>query len=230
MPHTFTSLLTMTRDRLDEATARQWTDVQLRRWLNDGCKDLARKTEYLTERDTVAAVVSTREYSLDANILRVHRVEFTATGDSSTYPLEYVDVMNMDAFGWSARTLTSSHPYLYTIWGSIPNLKLIVHPGPSIAGNFVVYHYRLPTALATDGTADASSPEIPDGWDDLLVDYCEFRALRRDRDPRWTEAKAIYDENVTVMFEATRRWTDQAGMIVPGGSFGHLPSWLVAGE
>lgn len=222
--------LTRARVRLDESTARQWADSDIRGWLNEGARDIARKTESLQERGTIAAVVGTAEYSLttmDADIIRVHRVEFKPTSGQYTRELEYADVKGMDGFGWEQRSLTDTQPYAYTVWGSARTLKMIVHPAPSEAGNFTVYYYHLPAALAESSNADqATHIEIPPGWDDILLDYVEYRALRKDRDPRWVEAKGLYDENLSLMFDNTRRWVDQAGAIVPHRSA--LPDWLVA--
>lgn len=221
-----TTFIVDIRNRLDESAARQWTDAQIRAWVNEATKDIARKTEALEDRATIAAVISpvTAEYALAASTIRVHRVEFKATANNLTIPLDYADVKNMDGFGWSQRTLAQNQPYAYTIWGSGATLKLVVHPAPSAAGNFTVWYYRLPVELAEDGSDDSDPVELPAAWDDILLDYVEYRALRKDRDPRWVEAKALYDENLSTMYDNTRRWADEAGAIMPAVS--HLPVWL----
>lgn len=222
------TFLSKARVRLDEATARQWTDQNLREWINEGARDIARKTETLEDRDTIAAVVGTGEYAISTDVVRVHRVEFTPTSED-TVRLEYADLKDLDSFGWRQRTMQQDRPYVYTIWGAGPALKLIVFPVPGTAGNFTVYVYRLPAALAESSSADANTAvEIPQGYDDILLDYIEYRAMRKDRDPRWVEAKAMYDENLAQMYDNTRRWTDQPGMILPSDN-GALPAWLVEG-
>ena len=45
--------------------------------------------------------------------------------------------------------------------------------------------------------------------------YAEYRALRRDRDPRWQESKGLFDEALGSLYDISRRHTDQAGQIVP---------------
>lgn len=223
-----TFLERLREDRLDEASADQWQDEELRRLLNEGAADIARKTECLQDRTTVPAIVSptTAEYTIPAAAIRVFRVEFTPTNER-TRPLTYADVKNLDQFGWEQRDLTNSYPYAYTVWGSGRTLKLICFPAPATAGSFTVWYYRLPTDLAVDGSAAASHLEIPQGWDDIVLDYVEYRALRKDRDPRWTEAKALYDENLSTMYDNTRRWVEDAGMIVPNAG-GSLPTWLTS--
>lgn len=227
------TFLTAIRERLDETTANQFSDVFLRRLVNEGAKDIARKTESLEDTDTIAATISpvTSQYSIATDVIRVHNVEFHTTGDSTIKRmLEFVDIRNMEAFGWSNRGLTANYPQYYTVWGATRALTLNVFPAPSVAGTFTLYVYKLPAELATaDNSAAATNVDIPQGWDDILLDYMEFRALRQDRDPRWAEAKAIYDENLSTMFDNTRRWVDQAGLITPNGMGGYLPTWLVDG-
>lgn len=231
MPVTQAQLLTSIRARMNEATARNWTDAFFRTLINDAAKDIARKTETLEDIDDIAAVISpvTNQYSINADCLRVHMVEFKQTSDDRRQQLEYVDIRNMEAFGWANRSLAQAMPEYYTIWGSGVTLKLTVFPAPSVAGTFYAYYYRLPTVLATDGSAANSTVEIPEGWNDVALDYVEFRALRQDRDPRWREAKDIYDENLAQMYDNTRRWVDQPGLIVPNGIGSYLPRWLVEG-
>lgn len=221
--------ITKARSRLNEATARQWTDQQLREWINEGARDIARRTEALEDRDTIVGVIGTSEYSLATDIVRVHRVEWTPTNEDTTQ-LEYVDLQNLDAFGWRQRTMQQDRPYVYSIWGSGAALKLLVFPVPGTAGSFTIWQYRLPAVLAESSSADANTAvEIPQAWDDILLDYIEYRALRKDRDPRWQESKAMYDENSAQMYDNTRRWVDQAGMILPGGGSA-LPAWLTQGD
>lgn len=222
------TFLSKSRTRLDEATARQWTDQSIREWINEGARDIARKTETLEDRDTIPAVVGTGEYTIDTDVVRIHRVEFTPT-DEDTTELIYADLKDLDSFGWRQRTMSQDRPYVYSTWGARRGLKLIVFPVPATAGNFTVYSYVMPAALAESTSGDAAvHVEIPQAYDDVLLDYIEYRAMRKDRDPRWVEAKGLYDENLSQMYDNTRRWSDQPGMILPG-SHGALPAWLVEG-
>lgn len=215
------------RVRLNELTARQFQDQDLREWLNEAARDIARKTECLQERTAIAGIIGTSEYTVPSTAIRVFRVEFTPTSER-TRSLNYVDVKSMDGFGWEQRDRSQSYPDVFTVWGSGRTLKLIVFPAPSGAGSFTVWYYRLPTDLAEETNDDgAEHLELPQGWDDLALDYLEYRALRKDRDPRWTESKQLYDENLSQMYDNTRRWVEEAGMISPE-SGGVLPAWLTS--
>lgn len=217
------------RVRLDELSARAYEDQMIREWINEGARDIVRRTETLEDRDTIPAVVGTGEYSLDTDIVRVHRVEFTPTGEDTIH-LEYADVKNLDNYGYRQRALRNDRPYVYSIWGAGRTLKLIVFPLPATAGSFTVWKYRLPVDLSETDVTDANEDvEIPAAYDDILLDYIEYRALRKDRDPRWQEAKAMYDQALGEMFDNTRRWVDEGGMVLPSAGTGTLPVWLTEG-
>lgn len=217
---TLATIVTMARERLDEATATFWTTTELERWANDGLRDIARRCELLQDRDDITVVAGTREYTAPSDVIRIHRVELRITGDSSVYPLEYADFNNMDAVWWNQQAITQGTPIYYTTWGFPPTLKIVLYPTPSAGGTLKVFNYRMP-ATATS----ASEIELPTGWDDVLVDYIEYCALRKDRDPRWQEAKQLYEQRLSDLYDLTRRWTDQAGHITPG-YHGGAPLWL----
>lgn len=205
---TLSDIHTLVRDRLAESTPAQWTADMLTRWINEGLADVARRTETLQDFDDITAQTGVQQYTLPSQIVRVRGVHWNPTSGEPT-PMEFHEFNNMNSVTWASQTTAQSTPSLYTFWGFPPTLKMVVYPSPAMAGVFRVYHYRLPAVLASD----SDTAEIPEGWTDLVVSYCEYSALRRDRDPRWQEAKALYEEAINRMYELTRRWTDQAGYI-----------------
>lgn len=220
---TLGQLRNLVRVRLDEATATAWSDAEINGWINEGIRDLARRSETLQVSSSILVSEGVAEYFAPAELSRIYRAEFQATGDTSIYPLTYRDFNNMDAVWWTAKNTTQSTPELFTLWGYPPSLKVILYPKPSRAGTLTLYYYRVPVDLVSD-----SDPvPVPTGWDDLIVEYATYLALRRDRDERWKEAREAYEDHLASMMMLTRRWTDQAGEITPGGSM--LPEWLVGG-
>lgn len=225
--------LTQVRDALAEATARQWPDATLRRWIDDAVRDTAREVEYLETTDTLTIVAGTQTYNLSVpispSIGRIHRVEFVPTGDTRVIPLEYEDYSNLDAIWGNSKATTQATPEVWTTWGVSPAITFLLYPKPSIGGVVTFYYYAIPNKLADDGSAAATALSIPDGWDSLIVHYVEYRALRRDRDSRWQEAKGLYDEGIQKMISLTSRHSDQAGRLVPTGH-GSVPGWLAGNE
>lgn len=217
---TLSDVRTDVRSRLDESSARLWTDAELNRWINEALRDIARRCETLQAYDDINVTANTQEYTLPTDLLRVYRVEYRPTG-GQVFPLEYRDFNSMDSVWYSQQTSSRGRPYWFTMWGFPPSLKIILYPTPaSTDGAIRVYHYRLPAEVSTDG----ATLELPSGWHDLVALYCEYIALRKDADPRWAEAKQLYEEKVGDLNDMTRRWTDQADAIQVGTSM--LPKWL----
>jgi hypothetical protein len=222
---TLSELRTQVRDRIDEATAKFWTDTQINSWINEGARDLARRGEVLQTRDEITSIAGTQEYTLPSDVVRVYRVEYEDSSQTIV-PLEYRDFNNMDSVWWSRQATTeSTRPFWFTMWGYPPDLKIIVYPTPANSDEILrVFYYSVPATVSGDEDPIA----VPTGWEDAIVLYAEYVALRKDGDARWQEAKAIYEEKVSQLIDVTRRWSDQAGAVTAQTSF--LPGWLVGGE
>jgi len=232
MPTTLGSALDSIRARLGEPTASYWGQEDLRRWCNEILKDMARRTECLRgiydEPATAGTTDYTPEFTDTTNVYRVYRVEFIPDGQTNIYPLEFRDPNACDEVWGLSQQQTQGIPAIWTSWGTPPSFTLKTFPGPSLDGVLRLWYYRLPTSLAIDGTADASPLDLVEGWDDVLTDGVEYKALRRDSDPRWQEAKQEYEEHLEAMAEATIRFTDAAGMVATNsGTF--IPEWLYGG-
>jgi hypothetical protein len=131
--------------------------------------------------------------------------------------LEYRDYNNMDSVWWTQQLTSQSTPLLWTAWGFPPTLKIILYPIPSAASSIKFFYYRHPIDLAESTAADAATPlDFPEGWEELITNYVEYMALRKDRDPRWQESLQLFNSGVEQMYVQTRRWSDQAGMIDVG--------------
>lgn len=219
------------RSRLDEPTAEYWSEVDLRRWINEIALDMARRTESLRGTYDQAAVAGTKAYTpaftSTTNVYRIYMIDFIPTGSTLTYPLEYRDRAGA-AEVWGIMQDSQGTPALWTTWGAPPSLSIQVYPSPAQAGTLRLYYYRLPTQLATDGTAAASNVDVVDGWEDILIDGVEYKAKRRDGDSTWTEAKQEYEQHLEAMMEATLRFTDAAGQITSSSGL-HVPAWLYGG-
>lgn len=226
---TLTVTTARVRVRIDEPTARFWQDSDITQWINEATRDVARRTESLQAITTINAVAGTQQYALPSDTLRVYRVEWSRDGATGTavIPLEYRDFASMDSVWWTSQKTSQGDPYWFTMWGFPPNLNVVLYPIPSvtITAGVKVYYYRLPIQVVSG----ADIVEVPDGYKDLIDDYCEFSALRKDSDPRWQEAKSLYEQKLEGMLENTRRWTDQSDSI-QGGTGGPIPRWIWGGE
>jgi hypothetical protein len=228
MPKTLADIITATRERLDEPTAARWSDTEIRRWTNQGARDMCRESECLQTSGTVNAVVGQATYTLPTSMTRVHHVTYTPTG-GHRIPLDFKDFNHFDRIGWNPDT--RSTPQIFALWDCPPTLQLVVYPTPSTTGVFTIYYYKLPTELAVNGDDDAEDLNIPEGWDDAVLDYVEMMARRKDGDAKWQECKALYEEKLDELKRLTRRFSDQPGSFSPNmPSLGGIDSWLYSGE
>lgn len=217
------------RDRLDEATERFWEDDQIRTWIMEGARDVARRAEVLQKESSIPVAIGDQVYPMPPDTIRIHRVEHHHNDGRATV-LTYRDYHTMDSIWWTSQTSATGDPVFFTFWGYPPALNMTIYPKPNTGdGSFRVFYYGMPTALAADGTADGSEVELPMGWDDCVELYCEYTALRKDRDPAWQEAKQLYEQKVQELIDVTRRWSDQAGQWDVDGAFGPM-DWLYGGE
>lgn len=222
MPTTVATAVTALRERLDEVTAAQWLEVQLRRWLNEGIRDIARRTHHYIDTDTIAVVVDTGEYTVAADVLRINHAYYTPTGDTTRYPLIARAWEGMNQIWGSRSEQGGGYPAVFTTFGYSPNVKIKLFPTPSVAGSLYLHVARLPADL--DITGGSGNVDCPEGWIEVAYDYAEYMALRKDRDPRWEESYQMYQDKVGVLLEAGSYINAPGEFIFDGG--GMVPTWL----
>lgn len=229
MSRTLSSLIEQVRSTLDEPQSRFWSDAELIRWINDGLTDVARRSQTLQQYSaTIAGVAGQSKYNLPTDLINLHRVEFTPASSTQTYPVQLMTRAELDQYWGMDQTTQSSYPWAATVWGfpgTSTSLQLQIYPTLSSSGGTInLYYYRLPTPLASVNDI----AEIPAGWESLIIDFCEYRAKRKSRDPSWQEAKMLYDEAVDNLIDTTRQWHESNQAITRG--FQTVPSWLYSKE
>jgi hypothetical protein len=227
MTQTLSQLETSLESMLDQIYGgtnqfRFWSQPEIDTWLNEGARDVARRAESLLVFDTsVAAIAGTARYALPAQIIRIHRVEYQAAGSFLVYPLFPKTIDEMDPIVGINPLLQTSYPYYFHLWGYPPNLGMTVYPVPSQTGQFNLYYYKVPTPMVNPGDIC----DLPNGWEDLVVTYGEYRARRKGRDPIWKDVKEEYEQKVGEHMDVTRQWHDQQRHIITRSGLG-IPSWL----
>ncbi len=223
---TATEILAEVRDIIDEPTAAQWTDVQLRKWINEGNRDLARSTRHIKATVTVTVVADTGTYAVPGTTIAIEHAWYNDVPGTRHIPLVPQHMESMDGvrgYDWTRE----GTPQFYTTQGFAPSLNILVYPVPTVDDDqLILYVSRLPVEIATDGTDDGNTLEIPPAWYDALADYCEFKALRRDRDPRWQEAFSQYQAKRDALQNNPDYLPINRGMIADPVS-GYQPQWLV---
>jgi len=200
------TLVDQVRRRLNEPSPVEWSDIELSDWIADAGREIARRTETLQAIGQITVPRGTTDVALPADLLRAHLI-LLATRPGYARILEYRERVAWDRTG---------SPLCFSLWGTPPVLTL----WPTPVQNETLFCLYYQTGVTT-----------PAGWDDLLVDYAEYHALRKDRDPRWSEVHGLFERKLTRMVDMTRRWVDAAGQIVePGGAEFPFSPPTIAGE
>lgn len=220
---TLLSILTDVKSRIADSTGKFYQDTTLNSWIMSGAKDIARRAEVLEDIINVTAVAGTNQYSLptatSGGILRIHRVEFQIS-TSQIYLLEPREYNEMDSIWGINQLQQQAYPSYFAVWGiMVGSAQMRVYPTPSQAGTFNLFVYRLPATASQD----TDPVEVPGGWEDLISLYCEYVALRSDSDPRWKDAKSIYEDELATMVNFTRSHHDQQQYITYPPQ--NVPAW-----
>lgn len=219
---TLSSIRTDVQYRITDATGKFWSSTMLNLWINQAMKDIARRAEVLETTDDIAVTggAGTREYTAPLDIFRIHRVEFIVS-TSNVYTLEARDIHEMDSIWGINQIQAQSYPSYYSVWGIMGiDAKVYIYPTASQSGTLRLWSYRLPATVSGDNDVC----EVPVGWEDLIPLYCEYIALRRDNDPRWQDAKQMYEQELGDMINMTRSHHDQAHWITTPAT--NQPPWL----
>lgn len=226
MSDTLANFISKIRVDLDERTAAFYTDADLTNWINEGAREVARRAEVGQAKSTSVTITanSTALLSMPTDVIQIHRVEFqTTTSPQQIYPVELKTYEEMDRiWGWT-QAATGTYPTCVVFWGEPPSLNAQLWPIPAVNGNLNIFYYQVPTQLTS--TQSTSLVTCPQGWEDVIQLYVEYRALRRARDGEWQGAKAIYEEKIENLIEKTVQWHDQAQTVITGMG-ATVPNWL----
>lgn len=236
MPETVSGLVTATRAMLDEVTGRQWTNTNIKRWLYEGMKDLARKTKALKKQADIAITAGTIDVTLTAasftpntSFLAIRNAWWVpGGGDPRVVPLDPVPFDAGDQYWGSYPSRGSATPAIFTVRGYAPNWTLRVYPAPGITSTIRVYGAALPTIFPFDESVDNSTIDIFDGWEDALIDYACMKAFLADRDGSptgWMASQALYNQKVGDLIQ-NQSVIDVNDQFTYAGPIGGVPSWI----
>lgn len=217
MAKTLAELLIQAGDRLNDPQHISPTAPTLRRWINEASRELVRKTECLYGSSTISVVAGTQSYTLPTDVVRINAVQYEL--NSQIFALEFIEQQAAQYMWGVNQASQSAWPEQYTTWGHPGAMSLKVFPVPSAAGTLRIYYARLPAELEVDGTEDTSPLDVPNGWEDPLLDYVQASAYMRDRRPDEYSAmmQRFQDRVVALAQTSDRNYNVNPGMIVPLG-------------
>ncbi len=223
MATSLSTALTHLSTKLDDLNNQRWTTTELTQYLNEGQTDVVRRSETLEELVNIGIVNGIQKYLAPANMNRIHKVEFVPSGQTQTWPLQFREILTMDSIWGIYQNQPSSFSQYYSLWGQPPLTQIILYPTPGQSGHLNVWYYRRCVQLVNN----TDNIDVPEGWADLAITYAEYVALRKDADPRWADAKSIYEDKLTEMIEKTRLHADAANTFDTG--FSGMP-WFMAAD
>jgi hypothetical protein len=208
------------RARLAEETPGFYADSQIRTWLNDGVREVARRALWKRMDQQVIVTSGTQFYTAPATAIQIYRVEYAPTGTSMIYPLEYRDINAMDIVWGLNQSTGQGTPSYYTLVSANP-VSIELCPTPSRAGNLKVYYYAMTTDLATTNSSDANTPlDVPIGWEDLPVSWATGMGFRKSRDVQAYQLEVgAFSEQLNRLTEMATRYTDEPTHIQPGADW-----------
>lgn len=227
---TVNDIITRIRDDLDESitgAGGQWSDTQLKRWMNQARNDLAVTTKKFEDKVDVVVSAGTSEVTAPSTIIEIDHVYWLPDGDTRAIPLQPSHFDAMDQRWGSWQSIASGDPQAFAPYGYSPNLKIRLYPVPSRSGNIRIYHAKQPAAVTENNTTDNSLYDMPDMWVEAVVFYVCMRALRRDGNEQYQSFMAWYMEKRDQLAQHTH--TSHTREIVhdyySGGVPAHLAMW-----
>src|SRR5690606_14863497 len=146
-------------------------DRDLRVWINEAQRTIARRFKWYRKTATLTAVGGTQTYTLPSDCLEpTNTVSFKPTGTSLNYPLEYRDQRNVRAQTYTWFETTEAIPRVWWTDGypGTSTFTLGVYPTPSQGGSLIVPYYGIPADVEVDTTAGtATSIAVPEGFESL---------------------------------------------------------------
>jgi len=225
---TVAQLITRVREgRLDEplTSGSQWTPANMLAYINEAIKDIARVTRHFKTQVTVPVSANVNTYILVASILEIELVYFIPTADTTrVIPLRGAHMEALDQQWGEHQNISSGYPAIYTVYGSSPTLEMRLYPVPSMAGALRIHCAVFPAELTTD----ADTLAIPAGWEDVVEEYVEYMALRKDRDQRFQVAFGMYQQKLEALVD--HDYINSNREVIHDAWSGGIPRWLAEFE
>lgn len=160
----FSDIQTRVRDLLNESTAGMFTDAAIKRWINDGERDIAIKALCLESIYSKTTTASTRTVATPYN--KVMHVEYVP---GSGNPVGLVKITPLHV---GNVPVDGSTPQYWFPWGK----TIGIEPLSASTYTLNVYASILPTIEMSDNTDE---PQIPKAFHEDIVTYAVYRGLIR---------------------------------------------------
>jgi len=156
----------LVRKTLNEATAANWSDLEIYNALNKGQQYIARKAAPLKKKVTVTTIASTQEYALRDNsfgdIIDISDDGVFFKINGSTYqPLKFITrkELSLKTPGWRSVAASTPQKYYYDKAGK--TIGLYPKPNSTNAGAYLdIFGYYYPPVLHAGTAASGSTTTV----------------------------------------------------------------------
>lgn len=198
---------------LDDEAQRRFRHDQILTWINEGQREASRRSECLRGKATISTTADVQSVSVTEDVVRIHEVYWYDDGNQRI-PLVYEDHSAARAVWGVSRKIGVGTPNIWWTEGYPGAFTLWFFPTPSRDGTAEMHYYRFSTDAATDGTDDATTVDLPSGWQDVVVPWAVMRAKESAREYEQAQLyKDQFDEKLSGLIDASVRYTDNVGTI-----------------
>lgn len=192
-------------DKPSNAVNRLWSDLELAGYLDEGLNRICRETLVLKRPYTISVVASTSDYSLDARIVGIDRVQPSGRG-----PLTKRTTAQMDALYGEWRTHTAGVPRVYIEDTATDAITFYQTPSADEAMTVTAFTLPLIPVVSDASIAMSMVIELDDVYLEGVRYWCLYRAYdKRDvetlRPEKSAENRQRYDRFVDEM----KRWLNR---------------------
>jgi hypothetical protein len=162
------AIITQVRANINESAAEFWTDDEIIQWINDGIKDIVRKTHCYQTTESINLIANQIEYTVTTSAYLIVKAVHYIDSDSKSHALE------LSSPNLVGREEDVEEPEYYYDWAG----KVGVFPAlPAIDGETITLYL---VTLPTDITSSDNIP-TPHPYDTAIVYYVTARAFAKDR-------------------------------------------------
>lgn len=166
------------RDAAGDLAVLQFSQTTLTDWINDGIRECVIENSLLQSRATSATVIGQTDYTLPADIFKLHSV-YADGYKMEVMTLEEWEQSNTGVHGGTPES--GSQQFQCYVYAGV----LTLWPSPTTVVPLVVNYTKLPTAITYTSGPDTwvpASPAIPEAFHNHVVAYCMAQVALQDDD------------------------------------------------
>jgi hypothetical protein len=149
------------------------TEAEVDRYVNDGYRDIAERTQAVVSTNTLTVEADSPYYTLPSNSLAPLTILDTASG----YPIRPKHWTWIDKRDHLWVRKTRSRPSVFAAWDLH---EVIFYPAYAAQSSITLVHAVIPDVTAL--SADSDVPDLPEQHHMSLVHFALWRSLSKDAD------------------------------------------------